>query len=54
MQPMLVLPWVRGPRLAGSGRSALRNWMGTISRPSNSTGVVDSIPTFSRHFMCVR
>ena len=29
--PMLVLPLVRGPRLAGSGNRALRNWMGTIS-----------------------
>ena len=26
-----ILPLVRGPRLAGSGRRALRNWMGTIS-----------------------
>ena len=26
MQPMLVLPLVRGPRLAGSGNRALRNW----------------------------
>ena len=31
MQPMFVLPLVRGPRLAGSGSSAFRNWMGTIS-----------------------
>ena len=54
MQPMLVLPLVRGPRLAGSGRRALRNWMGTISWPLNSMGVVDSIPTSSRQRMWSR
>ena len=43
-----------GPRLAGSGSRAFRNLMGTICCPSNSTGVVDSMPTFSRHFMWVR
>ena len=39
---------VREPRLAGSGSRALRNLMGTICCPSKSTGLVESIPTFSR------
>ena len=34
MQPMFVLPTVRGPSDAGSGRTAFRNCSGTISRPS--------------------
>ena len=47
-------PLVRGPRLAGSGNSAFRNLMGTICCPSKSTGLVDSIPTFSRQRMWSR
>ena len=29
IQPILVLPTVRGPRLAGSGSKAFKNWIGT-------------------------
>ena len=54
MQPMLVLPTVRGPREAGSGRTALRNCRGTISLPSNMIGSIEVMPTFSRHLRCVR
>ena len=54
IQPMLVFPTVLGPKDAGSGSSAFKNWIGTISLPSNWIGEVESIPTFSRHFMCVR
>ena len=48
IHPMLVFPLVRGPRLAGSGSSAFKNWIGTISCPLYSIGVVESIPTSSR------
>ena len=50
---MLVFPTVLGPRDAGSGRRALRNWIGTISCPSNFTGVVEEIDTI-REKMTVR
>ena len=48
------LPTVLGPRDAGSGSSAFKNWIGTISCPLKVTGLVDSIPTFSKHFIWVR
>ena len=54
MQPMFVLPFVRGPRDAGSGRSAFRNSIGTIFWPLKSMGSMRVRPTFSRHFRCVR
>ena len=41
-------------RDAGSGSKAFKNWIGTISRPSYIIGLVDSIPTFSKHFMWVK
>ena len=50
IQPMLVFPTVLGPKDAGSGKRAFKNWIGTISWPLYSTGEVDNIPTFSRHF----
>ena len=40
IHPMFVFPTVLGPRLAGSGNNAFKNWIGTISFPSKLIGTM--------------